>query len=223
MNKSVHLKCYPFIQSTTNPMKTTLLPLLILCFNFGTYAQTNTGKFSIGLTTSIDKIINEKFVPIDKYNGYSTVYDQANYRLGLVVEYAINSKFSLKSGVNYANRNFTGTIYCGLCDFLTLELPQKIELRAVELPLTAKYNYHPKRIGAFAEVGVNNAFVLQRTAKQNGYNLSVKIGGGVQYSLAEKTSLQMGIDYTNGVSKLYKESSFKLKTLGLGIGLMRRL
>jgi len=53
--------------------------------------------------------------------------------------------------------------------------------------------------------------------------LGIKLGGGIEYNLIKKIALQMIMDYNDGVSKLYKESDFKLKSVTFGIGIMEKL
>ena len=64
---------------------------------------------------------------------------------------------------------------------------------------------------------------MNKEVTDNSYILGIKLGGGIEYNLTKKIALQLNIDYNNSISKLYKESDFKLKSFAFGIGIMKRI
>lgn len=205
-------------------MKNIILLFVIVFFCiFRVEAQKNTNKFRIGLTTSLEKNVSSDIMALDKIAGYSADYNKTNYRLGLSVEYQFKEKISINTAINYSNKDFTGTYYCVACNFFAAPSPEHIDFRFIEIPMTLKYYFLPNKVKLFGEFGVANLLSLNKEVTDNTYSLGIKFGGGLAYNLTEKISLQIAMDYTNGISKLNKESDFKLKTLALGIGIMKRL
>ncbi|MCF6222140.1 MAG: PorT family protein [Flavobacteriaceae bacterium] len=205
-------------------MKKTLLIFgIILFFTYGINAQEKLSKLRIGLNTSLEKNLSSENIAFDKYTGYSADYNKTNYRIGLNLEYEIKTRLSINTAINYSNKDFTGTYYCAVCFFIVPPSPQNIDFRFIEVPLTLKYYFLPNKIRLFGEVGLNNLFSLNKEVTDNSYGLGVKFGGGIEYNLSKKIALQMTMDYNNVISKLYKESDFKLKSFAFGIGIMKRI
>ena len=116
--------------------------------------------------------------------------------------------------------DFTSTFYCEVCDFEVLPSPQDADLSFIEIPVTLKYYFLKNTLRPFAEVGVTNLFLLEEDIITNSYALSATIGGGLEYAITERIALQAAVDYNQGVTNLFKESDYKLKTLAFGIGVM---
>jgi len=203
--------------------KTLLLFGILLIYSIGIKAQENLSKLRIGLSSSIEKNLSSESFAFDKYTGYSAAYNKTNYRLGLNLEYELTSNFSLNTGINYSNKDFTGTYYCAVCDFIVAPSPQNIDFRFIEVPLTLKYYFLPNKIRLFGEFGLNNLFSLNKEVTDNSYGLGIKLGGGIAYNFTKKIALQITADFNYGISKLYKESGFKLKSIAFGVGIMKRL
>jgi len=203
--------------------KTILIFGIILCYSYGIKAQENSNKLRIGLNAGIEKNLSSENIAFDQYTGYSANYNKTNYRLGLNFEYELKTNFSINIAINYSNKDFTGTYYCAVCDFIVPPSPQSIDFRFIEVPLTLKYYFLPNKIRLFGEFGLNNTFLLNKEVTDNSYGLGIKLGGGIEYNLSKKIALQMTMDYNKGILKLYKESGFKLKSFAFGIGIMKRL
>ena len=86
----------------------------------------------------------------------------------------------MNTSINYSNKDFIGTYYCAVCDFLVPPSPQEISFRFVEIPLTVKYYFLPNKIRLFGEFGLNNLFLLNKEVTDNSYTFGVKLGGGVE-------------------------------------------
>ena len=204
--------------------KTLLILGISLFYSIGINAQEVLGKLRIGLSSSIENNLSSESFAFDKYTGYSADYDKTNYRFGLNIEYNLRENISINTSINYSNKDFTGTYYCAVCDFSVPPSPQKIDFRFIEIPLTVKYYFLPNKIRLFGEFGLNNLFSLNKEVTDNSYALGIKLGGGIEYNLTKKIALQMTMDFNNNnMSKLYKESDFKLKSFAFGIGIMKRI
>lgn len=205
-------------------MKKTLLILGILFFcSIGINAQESLGKLRVGLSSSIENNLSSESIAFDKYTGYSADYNKTNYRFGLNFEYDLRKNTSLNTSINYSNKDFTGTYYCAVCDFSSPPSPQDIDFRFIEVPLTLKYYFLPNKIRLFGELGLNNLFSLNNKETDHSYVLAVKLGGGIEYNFTKKIALQMTMDFNNTISKIYKESDFRLKSFAIGIGIMKRV
>ena len=122
----------------------------------------------MGFNTSIEKNMSSEKIAFGKKAGYSADYNKTNYRLGLNFEYELKANFSIKASINYSNKDFTGTYYCAVCDFLIPPSPQDIDFRFIEVPLTLKYYLLPNKIRLFGEFGINNIFLL--SSEENQWN-----------------------------------------------------
>lgn len=223
-------------------VKKVLLFTALLFHTFHTYSQTGDDKnggydhsgFSLGLSSSIDLNLDPDRFALDEGTGYETDYDQFNYRVGLFVEYKTSGRFSVTSGMDYANKNFTGTYYCDFCDFGTPSLPEKIKLKYFEIPINGRYYFTFKKIKPYGEVGVVNQFVIkaENTNLQNRsdastlestYFLSGKIGAGASIKVAPTIAVQFGIEYLQGFINLDKSPDYNTKMLGFKIAVLKQL
>ncbi|MDY7395410.1 outer membrane beta-barrel protein [Aureibaculum sp. 2210JD6-5] len=217
-------------------MKTFRIQLifLILSIGFNLNAQENskeipkptnqsTKKIKVGLFYSYDKNLSDKDYTFVKYEGYSIDYNKPNYSLGAEIEFSLNPKFSIQSGVTYTNRDFTGTYYCAVCDFIVAPQPEDINQQFLEIPLSAKYYFIPKKVLLFTEVGLVNQFIIKNELNENNYNISAKIGLGIGYQFNNHFSIEVATDYQNGISNLYKNSNFKQQILGFKVGIKKEL
>lgn len=197
-----------------------LISIIILLFTCSLSAQETRSKFRIGLTTSLVENLSDDTIEFDQYQGLNAEYDKTNYRLGVTLEYELGEKSSVNTAINYSNMDFTSTFYCEVCDFEVLPSPQDADLSFIEIPVTLKYYFLKNTLRPFAEVGVTNLFLLEEDIITNSYVLSATIGGGLEYAITERIALQAAVDYNQGVTNLFKESDYKLKTLAFGIGVM---
>ena len=204
-------------------MKKLTTILIILCSTFSLKAQNTPNNFRFGITTSLDKNLNSETMAFDQYTGYSAEYDKVNYRIGLSAEYQFNKNLSVSSAILYSNKDFTGTSFCHVCEFIVPPSPKSINFRFVEVPLLLRYYFLPRRLGLFGEIGVNNQFLLNEEIADKSYVLGVKLGAGFVYDLNQNLALQFLIDYNRAVTNLYNESDFKIKYLGFGLGVMKKI
>ena len=67
-------------------------------------------------------------------------------------------------------------------------------------------------------------FKNRKTNETVGANLSLHIGGGIEYSLGGATAVMAGLYYTNGFTNIYKTSflndKVSLRNIGLRLGIL---
>ena len=205
-------------------MKSKILILLLTIISLSLYGQNdNPRNLKFGLLFTLDNNLSSESFASSEYIGYSANYNETNYRIGLSAEYSLRNGFSLNSGINYSNKDFTGTYYCAVCDIIGPINPEKIELRFIEIPLSLRYYFLPKKLKVYGEIGINNQFVLSKETIDNSFILGLKFGGGIEYSLNQKIAVRLLTEYNKGVTNLFEKSDFKIDYLSFGIGISKRI
>lgn len=211
-------------------MKNSILILLFTCLflNSKTLIGQDNGqsKLRIGLSASIEKNTSSERVAFSQYTGFFADYDKLNYRFGLDLEYRLKNKLTINGAIKYSNKNFTGTYYCDVCDFTVLPSPEDVDFTFIEVPIIIKYYFLPDKIRLFGEAGLNNLFALNHLgyeARVNSFAIGLKIGSGIEYNLSQKIALQLKIDYNKSISRVFKDSDFKMKSLNIGIGIIKKI
>ncbi|KKM95220.1 hypothetical protein LCGC14_1190450 [marine sediment metagenome] len=208
-------------------MRTSITISTLLFCIAGIMAQDIPGKFRIGLSAGFENNMGPDRMAFDRYTGYSANYDKTNYRFGLNLEYALKKDLTINTAIGYSNRDFTGTYFCDVCDFEVPPGPEEVDFRFIEIPLTLKYYFLPGKIRLSLEAGLNNLLPLNDTdyygITDNSWAAGLTIGGGLEYNLSRKLALRLITDYSNGITNLYKESDFKIKSLNFGIGIIKKI
>lgn len=170
--------------------------------------------FNLSQETTIDGVFT---------NYYS--YDQFNYRVGVDVEYKFTSNLSISGGINYSSKDFSFYSDCFTCDSFGLGYTAKI--RFVEFPLVGIYTYQINDFEVFGQLGVINQVDIDfdffddnfPPDNINRYNFSGKIGVGVSYPIINKHRLFIATDYTSSITSLFKNIDYKIKTVGIRMGI----
>lgn len=205
-------------------MKSKILILLITIISLNFYGQNdNPRNLRLGILFILDNNLSSENFAIDEYSGYSADYNKTNYKIGFSAEYLLKNGFTLNSGFNYSNKNFTGTYYCYTCNFAVLPSPEKIELQFIEIPLSLRYYFLPSELKIYADIGLINQFSMSNEIVENKYNISGKLGCGIEYNLNPKLALQLVTEYNKGLTNMFKESDFKIKTISFGLGIMKKI
>lgn len=212
------------------PYKITLILLFGIILQVS--AQSNPERFRVGITAALDNNLSSESFAFTEYTGYGADYNKTNYRVGLNVEYDLKKKITLNTAVYYSNKDFIGTYYCAVCDFIVFPQPQTIELQFIEVPVTLRYYVLPEQWKPYVEIGVNNLFaskkgVVNDAYKEetidNSYTLGLKLGGGIEYEINPRFAIRLLADYNKGLTKLIDKSGFKMDYWGIGIGVLTRL
>jgi len=180
-------------------------------------------RFSLGIMYSFDKNVGKSQISTSRYEGYTADNDQTNYSLGLGAEYLWTEHLSLNLAISYANRDFTGTYYCDVCDFITAPSAEGVQLRFVDVPIGLTYYFLPRKMRPFLSGAINNQFTVKNPEQLNAksYVLGVQLGGGVQYEFTPFWALQAQIDYGNTLTRVFENSTSNLEILSFQLGVFR--
>lgn len=205
--------------------------LLVNLFSFGQETkieeETHTEKESkirLNPFFSYDFNLSSKTTVNGIYTEYYS-YKNFNYRVGVDIEYRFTNKFSLSTGINYSNKDYSFYADCYVCD-PSSSFDFTTELRLIEIPLIGIYTYQINEIELFGQLGVINQVNINvdiselsyAPANMNDYNLSGKIGVGISYPVINKHRLFIATDYVFSIKDIYSDYNYKLKTLGIRMG-----
>jgi hypothetical protein len=207
-------------------MKRNLFLLFILALSLKFYGQTvkeSNDDWKIGVKFSFDNSSSSKTISNSQYIGYSLEFDKPNHTTGITLERKLSNKFSINSGLEYSNKDFTGTYYCAVCEFITLPLPQTYELRFLQVPINIKYEYQINSFSLFALSGVTNSFTVKNQLNENNYLLSGNIGLGMGYKINENWIFELSSEYNKSFTKLYENANYNQKYVGIIIGIKKGL
>lgn len=206
----------------------TVLMLFTISF---LYAQNNVSEserkknFQVGLFYSIDTNLSGDIELSDEV-GYRTKYNRNNFTFGLNLQYWISKNLALQSGISYSNRDFYGTYYCNLCDFISPPQQEEINLRYLIVPALLRYSYYFNNFGFFGKLGVINQFLVKDSNNYefdelaaNSYSLSGSLGAGIKYKFGGGFSTALSANYANGLTQAFEEADYSYKTLGIQLDL----
>nr|WP_315145372.1 outer membrane beta-barrel protein [uncultured Flavobacterium sp.] len=205
-------------------MKTKLLLLFIVIFSLKSYCQTSTDSntdWKIGFKFSFDNNISSEKINYSQYIGYLLKFDKFNYTTGITVEKKLSNRFSMNSGLEYSNKDFTGTYYCAVCEFSWLPSPQTFELRFVQIPIVLKYEYQINSLSLFASSGINNSFTVKNQLDENDYLLIGNFGMGMGYQINNNFIFELSSEYNKSLTKLYDNTSYNQKSIGITIAIKK--
>lgn len=196
--------------------------LVALYITIGVEAQENSRNLSFGFTGGIVNTPGSERISFDQYTGYNVENDQTNYKIGLFLEYKLRKGFAFNTAINYLKKDFTRTYYCDVCDFSEPPLPQDTHFRFLEIPVSLRYYFLPRRLRLFGEVGLNNIFLLNDELTDEVYVPGVQFGGGIEYNFSQEIALQIGLNYNKGMTAIFDRSAYKINYASLGFTLMKR-
>tara|TARA_R110002020_G_scaffold23587_3_gene78446 strand:- start:11846 stop:12373 length:528 start_codon:yes stop_codon:yes gene_type:complete len=175
------------------------------------------------VTLSSDYNISSQNIDLGNYMGYIASYDRTNYSLGLQAEKFLTSDMSVNLGLQFSQKNFTGTFYCAVCDWAIPPDPENIRMQFLEIPIGLRKYFLPGKWKLFADVGLLNQIALENDLETNGYLLSATIGGGTEYRIGEHWSLQLRALYNRALTDTFEGSDHKMQFLAFGMGIMTSL
>jgi len=208
-----------------------IITLFISVLSFGQNSEPETKsdnqkQSKIRLTPFFSYDINlSSDIETDDLDVYLFNYDNFNYKIGIDIEYKFNTHISISSGINYSQKDFSFNSNCLGCEPLLYDT--QTNLRFIELPLVGIYTYQVNDFELFAQLGVINQVDVNfdyfdenvPPDNINRYNFSGKIGVGVSYPLIKKHRLFIATDYTSSITSLFKNLDYKIKTLGIRMGI----
>jgi hypothetical protein len=153
-------------------------------------------------------------------------YNQFNYKIGVDIEYKVSKMFSIGSGLSFSQKRFLTTTECEYCQPSYSEV--KFDLGFLEIPLIGVYTYKISNFEVFGQLGIinlinyssnifddDNGFSLNNI---NTYSISGKVGLGASYPVFGKHRLFLATDYSTGFTDVFENVDYKLKTLGIRMG-----
>ncbi|MEL7834246.1 outer membrane beta-barrel protein [Fodinibius sp. Rm-B-1B1-1] len=203
----------------------------VLMLSTNSYAQNGVSEneqknnFQVGLFYSINTNLSGDIELSDEI-GYRTKYNRNNFTAGLDLQYSIIKSLALQSGMSYSNRDFSGTYYCNVCDFMTPPQQEEINLRFIQVPTALRYSNYFNNLGFFGKIGVLTQLVIEEPnnnefyeLETNSYSLSGILGAGIEYKFGGAFSTALSTNYANGLTQIFEDADYSYKTLGIQLDL----
>ena len=176
--------------------------------------------FSYDFNLSKNSVIGDNSLIVFNYN-------KLNYKLGLDVEFKLTKSFSISTGLNYSVKDFSSITYCGSCSIYEENI--QFGLSYLEIPIIGIYTYKVNEIEFFGQLGIINHINVGLNIFINdsgialhnidSHSLSGKVGLGASYPILGKHRLFLVTDYSSGFTNVFKNVDYKLKTLGIRMGI----
>ena len=208
--------------------KPVILSLLML---ISISAITNAQSWRVGFGYSLNLNNDPNDVHFFTGNGYHVNDFKLNFRLGMSIERLWMEKFSINSGIYYAQNNYNADLSCESClienenkeaESYTNFEPKDFNKSYLEIPITARYYFINKKLTVFADVGIINNFMLELNQfPERGYYLNVVGGAGLGLALSESWFLESNLKYTTQILTLYNNSNYIQKLLRIELGVKK--
>jgi hypothetical protein len=204
-----------------------LSTLTVLCQN----NSENKGKWKVGLTISPDIYFNAKSISLTETTGFGSIDpSESNFTSGLIGEWSFNSNFDISSGINYSRKDFSGTFYCTVCEFLIAPQPEPIKVRFVEIPIFIRYHIFDKQFDVYIEAGITSGHLINAikptytgTLSANKFQLSGQVGLGIDLDLGQRINLFLSSDFRQSFTNLLVDSNFKFRSVGFITGIKYKI
>jgi len=100
---------------------------------------------------------------------------------------------------------------------------ETIELQFIEIPVSLRYYFPLGKLKIYADLGLINQYEVSNEIVKNKYNISGKLECGIEYNFNPKLAFQFFTEYNNCLTNMFEESDFKLKTISLGFGSVKKI
>jgi hypothetical protein len=185
----------------------------------------------VGLTISPDIYFNSKSISLSKTTGFGSIdASQSNFTTGLIGEWSFSSNFDIGSGINYSRKDFSGTFYCTVCEFLLAPQPEPIKVRFVEIPIFVRYYIFNKQFDVHVEAGITSGYLVNTinssytgTLSANKFQLSGQVGLGIDLDLGQRINLFLSSDFRQSFTNLLVDSNFKFRSVGFITGVKYKI
>jgi opacity protein-like surface antigen len=221
-------------------MKKIILLLIVISSSLTSFAQTDQ-KFHLGLKAAPSLAWMKSDTKELKSDG-----SRLGFIYGLITEFNFGKNYAFASGIEVAYRGgkFKESIET---PGLITNTSSDVKLQYVEIPLTLKFKTN--EIGAityYLQAGVQPGFNIRARADYsidfqssgttkhedstdidimdsiNAFNLSMIVGGGLEYSLSGNTAFLVGITFSNGLLDVFDDSDAKASSnyVALQVGIL---
>ncbi len=176
-------------------------------------------------------------------SGYSASGNKFGFSYGLSFEYLMTKNYLFSTGLTVLNTK--AKLVHHLINIPSIELIEEFELKYVEVPILLKlrtneigYLTYYGQFGFMAgfkfrdnsttEYNSTSSFGFNITPtlepsdvnEFNFFNLSLVIGGGIEYNISGNTTLMLGVTFSNGfIDQINKETSANLNYVALNFGI----
>jgi hypothetical protein len=201
------------------------------------FAQ-NISVTKIGVSYSFDQQLLPDQINIHEFYGYSSVEPGDNFTAGVTTELKLLSRLSLRTGLLYSNKDYTGLFVCATCssDLMLGDLynaeRERITQRYLEIPAVARFYFVQKQFGLFADAGVTGNFLVQNEStnnvgdskiKSNNFILNAEVGIGVSYTIVKYIEISITTVYRNSITTYIYTDDMQLRSFGITGGISYRL
>jgi hypothetical protein len=214
-------------------MKKLLIAFFVLV-SASAFAQ-NISVTKIGISYSLDQQRLPDQVNIHEFYGYRSVEPGTNFTGGITTELKLNSRLSLRTGLLYSNKDYTGIFVCATCEYDMMSSyasdQETIKQRYLEVPAIARFYFVQKQFGFFAEAGVTNNFLVQNQSssnigdsqvKSNNFILNAEGGIGVSYTIIKYIEISITTVYRNSITTYIYTDNMQLRSFGVTGGISYR-
>jgi hypothetical protein len=218
-------------------MKKIFISLLAL-LSVTAYSQNNS-LTKIGITYSVDQQLLPDVINIHEFYRYNGIErGDNNFTAGITTEIKLLSRLSLRTGLLYSNKDYTGSLDCAYCSYSFSDYSlfyagrQTIKQRYLELPAAARFYFAQNRLNLFGELGVVNSFLVdndrsnsnieQSELKSNNYILNAEAGVGVSYTIVRYIEISVTTVYRNSITTYIATDNVQLRSFGIVGGISYR-
>jgi hypothetical protein len=214
-------------------MKKLLIAFFVLVSS-SAFAQ-NISVTKIGIGYSFDQQFLPDQVYIHEFYGYSSIERGNNFTAGINTELKLHSRLSLRTGLLYVNRDYTGIFMCATCDYdmMLNYVPgrETIKQRYLEVPAVARFYFVQKPFGLFADAGIASNFLVQNQSssnmgdseiKSNNFILNAEVGVGVSYTIVKYIEISITTVYRNSITTYIYTDDMQLRSFGVMGGISYR-
>jgi hypothetical protein len=189
---------------------------------------------NIAITYSADRQYLPDEIRTTSLNRYYDVKPaNNNFTAGITTEIALLSRLSVRTGLLYSNRDFTGYFACYMCLYeqgnILIPKLETIRQRYLDVPLSARFYLISGRLNLFGDAGLVGNFLIQNGTKveqhemyqvnSNDFLLSWEGGIGTSYSLNKHIDVSLAAVYRSSLTEYIPKDEMQIRSFGVVGGL----
>lgn len=209
----------------SNQMKVVLILCLLIFGSINSQAQADNVEYGIQFRSgpSFRKFANE--LPVSEYTGFNLGADILSMRYDLDFAARLSSKWTLFAGMGYSSRNYLGTYYCHVCDFVGFPFgSERLEFKYLDVPIFARYRIVDQKLGWHIEFGAETSFALNKVDSRyesdlrlNTYSVNAFAGTGLDYNLNNRINFNATCSYRK---LLFSNTAYTFQALEVKAGII---
>jgi hypothetical protein len=156
-----------------------------------------------------------------------------NFTAGVTAEIGLLSRLSVRTGLLYSNRDFTGYFVCNTCYYEEGKVPvpnlETISQRYLDIPLSARIYLISGRFNLFGDAGLVGNFLIENETqverhemnrvKSNEFLLSWEGGIGASYSIVKHIEVSLTAVYRSSLTEYLPNDELRIQSFGIVGGL----